>query len=391
MDVGRSSAIVVVVDAATPRAYDPLPSREQGVDLARGLALVSMFVAHAAPTPGPGGVLALSDLLTFPLFALLVGVGAELGARATRAGPHLVGTLVRATALLLVGWLLAQSGAQVLVVLAPLGVLTLLCWALVRADTQVVAAVGLLGWALAPWTLAVTHQMRWQWLAERAELRVWLLDLVASTDYPQALLVACAAVGILLARWLFPVGAGPSPRTGPASRVVAPVLAGLVGACLVLGWLGRTGRVDLVAYGTTPATDTFVLLLAAAALLGCVLLSRTPAVHGLAWLTSVGAMTLTLYVLHVGWLAYRARRLGPGELDDAWSTLVVLVVGAVVLTLGWRALRLPGGWRRGPLEGALDWTTRLLLRVPTSGVAARSEEPRGAGLTGTAGRGSGDG
>ncbi|WP_447646028.1 hypothetical protein [Nocardioides zeae] len=49
--------------------------RDLGIDAARGLALVSMFVAHFAPTAGPGGVLDLSEYLTAPLFAFLIGWG----------------------------------------------------------------------------------------------------------------------------------------------------------------------------------------------------------------------------------------------------------------------------------------------------------------------------
>ena len=46
------------------------------MDAARGVAVISMFVAHTAPSNGTADVLYLSEFLTFPLFALLVGVGA---------------------------------------------------------------------------------------------------------------------------------------------------------------------------------------------------------------------------------------------------------------------------------------------------------------------------
>jgi hypothetical protein len=41
-------------------------SRDLGVDVARGVAVFSMFVAHFAPSAGPGGVLILSEYLTAP-------------------------------------------------------------------------------------------------------------------------------------------------------------------------------------------------------------------------------------------------------------------------------------------------------------------------------------
>ena len=53
------------------------------VDVARGLALVSMFVAHAAPSGGTGGVLHLTEFLTAaPAVPGIVAVVAEESARA---------------------------------------------------------------------------------------------------------------------------------------------------------------------------------------------------------------------------------------------------------------------------------------------------------------------
>lgn len=380
---------------ASPPANALRPVRELGVDLARGLALVSMFVAHAAPSPDSFSVLAVADHLTFPLFALLVGVGAELGARGRTPAEHLVASGVRAGALLLLGWLLARVGAQVVVVLAPLGVLTLGCWALARASSPVVTAVGLLGWALAPWSLAVTHEARWRWLAGQREARVWLLDLVASTTYPLAFLVACAATGVLATRWLHPSAPPHWLSARPAGVRVAAVTVGCVLGAALLGLVDHVGQVDVVAYSASPASQTFSLLLAVAVLGTCELLARHDAGHRLTWLAYAGAMTLTSYVLHVVWLALRARRLGPGELDDSWADLAVLVVGALVLAALWRTLartrELSYGWRRGPLEGVLDRTTRVLVPPSGRGASGRSGQGRGAGLTGTAGRGPRDG
>ena len=57
-------------------------TRRADVDVVRAVVLVSMYVAHVAPSSGPGRVLELSEYLTMPLFALLVGVGAQLGVHA---------------------------------------------------------------------------------------------------------------------------------------------------------------------------------------------------------------------------------------------------------------------------------------------------------------------
>ncbi len=97
----------------------------------RFLALVSMYVAHVAPVPGPAHVLELSEYLTMPLFALLVGVGRPAGC--APAGPgHWAATLGRALALVGLGLALERAEAQVVIVLAHLGVLVLVAAVLAR-------------------------------------------------------------------------------------------------------------------------------------------------------------------------------------------------------------------------------------------------------------------
>lgn len=347
------------------RARPSSRPRDLGVDLARGVAVVSMFVAHTAPGAGPGGVLLLSEFLTFPLFALLVGAGAELGARTLGVVPHGLASSVRAVALLALGWALAQAGAHVVIVLAPLGVLTLLCWLVSRLPTPAVVAVGLASGLLAPWTIEVTRD-RWLELVVAGETgALWWLDLLVSTSYPQAVLLLCGSVGIVLTRLLLPRdGGAASPR----------LLAGLVtGALLVGGVLSAArvvGRIELVAYETSWLEELFVVALATGTYAACLALARWSGVRTLTPLAWVGAMTLTVYSLHVGWLAWWARGLFPGTPDDAWVNVVGMSVGALVVAGAWRAARLPAPWTRGPLEGVVGLGVRLVGR------GSGAEEPR---------------
>ncbi|MFC6694640.1 hypothetical protein [Nocardioides daphniae] len=356
-----------VVPATRPRAA----LREWGVDLARGVAVISMFVAHTAPTAGPGDVLILSEFLTFPLFALLVGAGAELAARRSGVLEHGVASLVRAAALLLAGWLLAKAGAWVVIVLAPLGVLTLLCWAVSRLPALAVGAVALVAAAVAPWTIEASRATVMEMVVAQETAQLWWFELLVSTSYPQAVLLLAGCVGILATRLLVPRSGRPVPAATAGTVLAASLLVfGLLTA------LRLTGRTDIAPYETTWPEQLFVVSLALGTYAACFLLARLDVVRRvltpLAW---VGAMTLTVYALHIGWLAWWARGLYPGTPDDAWVNVFGMSAGALVVATLWHLLRAPGPWRRGPLEGAVG----LAVLVATLGLREREDASRAAG------------
>jgi hypothetical protein len=62
-------------------------------------------------------------------------------------------------------------------------------------------------------------------------------------------------------------------------------------------------------------------------------------------------MTLTLYALHILWLAYDVQVLHPRQHDDSWTNLAGLVAGSLVLTSTWVVLVRREPWRKGPVEG----------------------------------------
>lgn len=364
------------------------PRREWGVDLARGVAVVSMFVAHTAPGNGPGDVLMLSEFLTFPLFALLVGAGAELGARRLGVLPHLAASAVRAAALLALGWALAQAGAHIVIVLAPLGVLTVLCWGVSRLPTGAVVAVGLAAGLLAPWTIEASRTTWMELAVSQRREALWWWDLLVSTSYPQAVLLLCGCVGVVLVRWLLP-----RDGTRPGWSSLAWALA--VPSLLVVGLAGArvAGALDFAAYDTSWTEELFVASLAAGAFAACLLLARwgsavrlldrllTP----LAW---VGAMTLTVYTLQILWLAWWVHDAEAGTSDDTWVNVVGMTVGALVVASAWRLLALPAPWTRGPLEGIVGSGVRLALRAagaPVSGPPrpgpSRAPDPLGSSVS----------
>ncbi len=327
--------------------------RRADVDVVRFLALVSMYVAHVTPVQGPAHVFELSEYLTMPLFALLVGVGAELGAR-RRGARHWVAVLVRALALVVLGLALARAEAQVVIVLAHLGVLLLVAALLARLPGVAVGAVALVALLAGPWL--VTHAPV-DLLVDEGLLGEAVRFAVGG-PYRLLPMVLYAALGIVLARWLLR-GAGRRARLAPAA-----VGAGLLVVAAAMLAAEQRGLVDLVPYsGTLQETVVDALVAAGVTLVGLAVARsldrRAPRLVAAA--AAVGAMTLTLYSLQVLWLAYDVRVLHPGAADDSWTNLAVLLVGSLVVTAAWRAVVRREPWRRGPLEGLVD----LAARGPT--------------------------
>ena len=102
----------------------PTTERLDGLDAARGLAVLSMLVAHLCPA---GGVFTISEYLTAPLFAVIIGIsmGVRLAERRPPAGTFLLDNLQRGLVLVVLGVLLQAIYAQIDVVLPYLGVLVI--------------------------------------------------------------------------------------------------------------------------------------------------------------------------------------------------------------------------------------------------------------------------
>lgn len=323
-----------------------MTERRTDVDVVRCAALVAMYVAHVAPSRGPAGVLELSEYVAMPLFAALVGVGAQLGAWTLPTRGELGwwrSMLVRAAVLVGLGLLLDQAGAQVVVVLVHLGVLVLVADPLARCATRLVASVTLAAGVVTPWLVhrAATHGLLADGWFEHAQVFAWV-----GGPYRLATMTCFAGVGILLARWwlrgreerarLLPAAAG-----GGALALAATMLAA-----------EQAGHVDLVPYSGSHA-ETLLDVLLVVGVVGVALAAARLAAGSVVVkvLAAAGSMALSLYCLQVLWLALDARVLHPGRNDDAWANLVVLVVGSLVVATTWRRVVRREPWRRGPLEG----------------------------------------
>lgn len=347
--------------AATPTAR----GRLVWVDVARGLALVAMMVAHAAPAGGPGGVLRLAEHLTAPLFAALVGVGARL--EAERLGPRrsVPRALVRAAALCGAAWLIGRLGAEVTDVLAHLAVLTVvmaLLAALPLAAHLVLAVLAGGGGLLLAATPTADVVDRLVPAAQalglsRATLTPWVSAFLTDGPFRLPLFLAWALLGAVLVATVHGTTTAAPTRsarlTGLAWAAGGIALAGVV---LALS-RAQTGAAP-VPSTATPAEALLDTGLVLTVLGACAALAP----RRCALLAVPGAMTLSVYVAHLWYLGW-VLRLGPGPwrsatgTDDTWFNVTVLIAGSLLLPLLWRAIVQLGPFRAGPLEGVVRLLT----------------------------------
>ncbi|WP_166344844.1 heparan-alpha-glucosaminide N-acetyltransferase domain-containing protein [Phytoactinopolyspora limicola] len=361
--------------------------RLQGVDAARGVALIGMIAVHITPSIGDDGQSTLAHLLASgrasALFALLAGVGLALASggtippRGARLRQAFAGTATRAALLITVGMILGQLDSGVAVILVYYGLFFILALPFLGLRARTLLPLAATWAVLAP---LISHLLRIdaprsapgdptvESLAEPADL---LRQLILTGYYPALPWMAYLLAGIGLGRLAL------------ASATVAWRLlvggAALATICSLLSWLllrqgvlerlidagtgahptsrpFTDGPLTTSFYGTTPTTSWWWLTVAsphsstpfdllhtigtAAAVLGLMLLLGHRLPTALTPLADVGSMTFTLYTLHVVLLA----TILPRDHEHALLWHVVIVVGVAV---PWR--RFIG---RGPLEAA---------------------------------------
>lgn len=357
------------------------PGRLVGLDVARCLALLGMVATHVLQERTPEGDLAFGQWLAggraSALFAVLAGVSLALitggrepvrGRERTRRS---LGLAARALLIAVLGLVLGGVDSGLAVILTYYGVLFLLGLPFVGLGAR---ALGLLaaGWVLlGP---VVSHLLRPELpfprglsptFGQLADIGPLASELLLTGYYPAVPWLAYLLAGMALGRADLR-----NPRLLAALGVGGLALA--VAATRLSHALTDPAVRDQVAggmYGTTPADGDWSWLLhvaphsgtpfdfaqtigsAVAVIAGCLLLERAlpePGVVFLAVLFGAGAMTLSLYSLHV---LLRTPTLWPHDDPDSyvWHVLVLLAIG-----LGYAALG-----RRGPLEAAVGLPYRL--------------------------------
>lgn len=347
------------------RSFLDGPSRLQGIDLARALAVCGMFAAHliALPLPvigDPATWIGVAGGRSSILFATLAGVSLALitggptpitGPARTTARLHIV---VRAALLWIIGILLIATAVPVYVILPAYALLFVL-------------ALPLLGWgARALWIIAGASALTLPWLQPVWNaLPIWQgmvgndLSLMLGWHYPFTLWIVFLVAGLAIGRSSLRAG-----RTqvwlliGGAAAVVLAAIADAVFTAqpdtyLAAVWTAEEhtgGLLEVVGSGGG----------AVATIGACLLLCRTPVSTVLLPLRAVGAMPLTAYVGQlVAWVIVAALLLGDVEDLTGFRSLSPFwpfVIATILFCTSWALVV-----GRGPLEGLLAVCSRRLV------------------------------
>ncbi|WP_434992694.1 heparan-alpha-glucosaminide N-acetyltransferase domain-containing protein [Arthrobacter sp. Ld5] len=366
--------------------------RLTGIDAARGLALFGMMSTHVLPLYAPGSTEATWTALLFSgrasgLFAVVAGIGLALltGGRSPHRERTLsadrTGIAVRAVVIALIGFVLGGVETNIAIILVHYGVLFLLALPFVGLRLRVLAA-WTAGWLLlAPVAAYLLRPLMsaavdppsvggnpvFEHVLEPATLGA---DLFLTGYYPVLQWLGFVLVGLLIGRLdlsrlgvqLGLLAAGVLAAAG--ARLLSAQLLGPAGGLTALretpdgsrypleamldvglGGVDQSGSwwwlaVSAPHSGTTPDL-VHVAGSAAAVVAVCLLLTRRFP-QALLPLSAPGAMTLTLYALHICVMSW-ADELAP--LPDPLVLFWLQVAAAVAIGVLFQRLH-----SRGPLE-----------------------------------------
>ncbi|MDN5699332.1 MAG: heparan-alpha-glucosaminide N-acetyltransferase domain-containing protein [Kocuria sp.] len=361
------------------------PGRIPGVDLARGLAVLGMYVAHlTVVTPlewsRPETWLGVVEGRSASLFATLAGVSLGLigssirsvanGQDATRARRSPI--MIRAVLIWALGLLLLSLEVPVFVVLPAYGLLLLIGAFMVSWSTRALVITAALTAAVAPYIVTMIDGAG---PPERGGAGEFFAD-VFGWNYPFVLWLAFVAAGIIAGR-LIRGGAGPTALllgSGLTLAVLGYAVFGPVGnqvvdrygADLPTGstpWLLSVFRDDPHSHGVGEVLGSGGFALAVLALS---VFAGTTALRWVFWpVRVIGSMPLTAYTAHlVVWGIWIMVTPGVGSdihrlhgflaLDPFWPITLGVTAGCIVWALV---------WGKGPLErivhalssGAAEW------------------------------------
>lgn len=334
----------------SPHAAGAAPSavygRQVWLDLARGLAVVSMIIAHTSPW---GGVLNLTEYLSAPWFAFIMGISLWIASsRAGHRGRFVVSYLIRGAILVILGIVLQSMYGQIDVVLQTLGLTTIVLAPIARLLERRWIATGVAAVMTLVSPLAMDAARTWLSTggsqSPAVDQLIWWL--AAGSHYRVTSMIAFVAAGMAAARFL-----GQTGLRSPA-RTISLAVVFLLGAGTVY-LLGRLTPAGAAAYSGTTTEILGAILLSFSATWFCVWLetvlgSKPGNLTGP--FEATGRMALSAYSLQIVALAVITRTVIPGQRDDHWWVmfgLIALCVGACWLWLQ--------RFRQGPLE----WLIRL--------------------------------
>ena len=341
-----------------------MPRRVDGVDAARGLALIGMFVAHVSPAVESlqaAEFIALADERPRLLFALTAGIGLGFISGGTRpiveGRPELRRQIaIRAVILIALGFVIwATLSPLVFIILDVYGVAFLLMLPLlfIRPGAALGLGAGLL--AVTPALAELGERTEFVAMVRETPFK-FLSDWVVGGAYPVIVWVPVMLIGLALAR--MDLG---SPRVVGLVALWGTLAASVF---LPLSTLLPDPEVAAEAGWSVPLRASLetlgnvgVGMVVVAAMLALLQLAR-PAVRRVAGtilspVVAMGFMPLSIYTLHLVVISLAKRRENGFLTDDSWLLVIGLVVGSMLFAWLWR--RYLG---RGPLERALRWASR---------------------------------
>jgi uncharacterized membrane protein YeiB len=350
--------------------------RFDGVDVARGLAIIGMLVRHVGPVPAAPDVASAawfysrSDGRASVLFVLVAGVGVALLA-ARHPERWLRGRLAyRAVWLLPLGVGLQTLDHGVAVILQFYAAFFLAILPFVRRRDGTVLA-----WAAAtslagPALVLLARQLRPGWISQlNGDPPNLAVDLLVTGYYPVVTYLPPMLVGLWLGRVLLrrrdPHTGAPDPRTAWAmvsAGTAALVLTTAVSVALP-SWLGTEPDPGGWSYGLSVDGHSEMPLAlvgatgTAAAVLGICLLAAARFPRTVWPATVFGRLALTVYVGHLFALAWSPEDvLAGGTVAQGLTSVATIVVVSTVVALAWTA------WRpHGPLEELERWPFERFL------------------------------
>ncbi|MEV1130056.1 heparan-alpha-glucosaminide N-acetyltransferase domain-containing protein [Agromyces sp. NPDC049794] len=340
-----------------------MPHRVVGVDAARGLALIGMFVAHVSPAVANAEVtelIALADERPRLLFALTAGIGLGFisgGVRPIAAGRGELRRQIAIRAVILIAlgmFIWFTLDPLVFIILDVYGIAFLVLLPMLFLPPWVVLGLGVALLAVTPALTAVGARTEFVQTVLETPLK-FLADWAVAGAYPVIIWVAVMLIGLALAR----LGLE-SPRA-----VGVTALAGTAAASVFLPLAAQLPAPELVSQAewSVPLRASLetvgnvgVCALIVAAMLALTAFAR-PAVRRVAStllspVTAMGSMPLSIYTMHLVVLGLAIREENGVATDDSWPLLIGFVVGSMLFAWLWR--RYLG---RGPLEQVLRWAS----------------------------------
>lgn len=330
-----------------------MKKRERGLavriiapDVLRGIAIIAMLIAHAAPfvpqMPWIANVVRanINDLAS-PLFALVMGMAAQIvWNRSVGIGLTVVQQAARGVILIALGVWMATWGSWVAIVLQPLGLLLIVGVPLLLMGTRVLAVVTLVLAAASQPLVDLARGASASWVPSGpllAELVGWT---VTGHHYRLVNLLPFFLLGALLLRQ--------GLRRGPTLWVMAVVAP--------LAYLARpvAERLGIVGVQSGDYLDTlhdlglvFAVYVVVVLAVSARLKPRGERVRAAAVVipfTAWGQLSLSLYLLHVGLIAVWNSTYGRPD-SNLYLGWLVIVPG--VSLIGWLWWRFVG---TGPVE-----------------------------------------